>query len=50
MKIYVKKIDEVGMPEFIEISPRKLDRMLKRVSLQNLFIILDDIDPAELYV
>ncbi|MFN3804268.1 MAG: hypothetical protein ACK4SY_04365 [Pyrobaculum sp.] len=50
VKIYVSKIDEVGMPEFIEIPPRKLDKVLKKVSLRNLFIILDDMDPTELYV
>lgn len=44
MRVYIKKIDEVGVLEFVEIPIEKLNKALRKIPLENIYIILDDMD------
>ncbi len=44
MKIYIKKIDDTLVPEFIEINLKTLIKKINKIPLENIYIIIDDIN------
>ncbi|MEM1597964.1 MAG: hypothetical protein QXP31_09890 [Pyrobaculum sp.] len=48
MKILVRKVDETGIPEFKELSLKKLMKKWKRIKLEDLYILVDDVDINQL--
>ncbi len=47
MKVYLKKIDEVGVVEFVEIPVSKLDKILRKTPLEDIYIVLDDVNAQQ---
>ncbi|MEZ0319213.1 MAG: hypothetical protein ABWK05_04360 [Pyrobaculum sp.] len=48
MKILIRKVDETGIPEFKEMSLKKLMKKWNKINLEDLYILIDDIDINQL--
>ncbi|MEL9991944.1 MAG: hypothetical protein QXP98_04805 [Thermoproteus sp.] len=46
LRVWIKKrCDEVGLCEYIEVPLARAARILDKVDLEDVYIIVDDVDP-----
>ncbi|MEZ0248217.1 MAG: hypothetical protein ABWJ97_02990 [Thermoproteus sp.] len=46
LRIWIKrKCDEVGLCEYVEVPLARAARMLEKAALEDVYIIVDDVDP-----